>query len=242
MSIGEQQKARIAGHVCAVVLVLVPSFTLLPTVGRAAGAQVLEATPLVADVDHEVVVVPDCDAAIRYPKRSSPYYGIPIRLYVNTSKEQYYFHAHPRRSLQVYEDLSAIRMKDYGGPAKVGMECFDPRAAAGTGRTWLSPRLIGRSIVAQRQIDRASFCQSVEVQAAACGQIQAYSQFTLTDPLAGPHSVDVLVWVWRTRDLVYIFASKNNPQHLAVQVQINSLAPSVPSVNLDDPQFRLYFQ
>lgn len=228
-------------HVCAAVLFLAQSSAPLPIVGTAAGATpTSEAMPLMADADHEVVVVPDCDVAIRYPKRSRSY-GVPVRLYVNVREDQYYFHAHPRRSLQVYEDFSAIRLAG-GGPAKIGMECFDPRAIAGTGRTWLSPRLIGHKIVAQRQIDRASFCQAVGVQDATCGQIHAYSQFTLTDPHTDAHSLDILVWVWRTRDLVYIFASKNNPQRLAVQVQRNSLAPSVPSVNFDDPQHRLYFQ
>ena len=242
MSIGVGRSAWVRRNVCYGLLFLMLSFTASSAAAtNGAGPLTPGATPLGADADHEVVVVPDCDVAVRYPKHSSPY-TVPVRLYVNTRQEQYYFHAHPRRSLQIYEDRSAIRMRDDGGPAKIGMECFDPRGAAGTGRAWLSPRLVGRRIVTQHQRDSASFCQAGGVGAATCGQIRAYSEFNLTDPENAPHSADILVWVWRTRDLVYIVASKNNPKRIAVQIQLNALAPSVPSVNFDDPQYRLYFQ
>ena len=196
---------------------------------------VIRVKPLLSDQDHDVLTITECDLAVRYNKKTF----VPVTVFVNAKREGsegYYFRANPLKSLQIYEDYSAVdAVQGSGGPARIGIECFPPGIIKdGNTKTIFAPLFTRANTLVVVTVDKNAFCAAIGLETNSCERIIVFKKFLATEK---GNNYDVSVW--ETNNYSYIFADKTGGA-IKIVAQINSLEPSTPTIDLNSPQFKYY--
>ena len=200
-----------------------------------APSRLIRIEPLTADPDHDVLVLAECDLAVRYNKRTF----VPVTVFVNSKGEEregYYFRADPIRSIQIYEDYSAVDAAlGPGGPARIGIECFSAGIIGEANPTTLfSPMFTRLNTLEATTTDKNVFCATIGLERVSCEQIAVFKKF-----LATGQDVTYNMYAWETSDFSYILADKGRNQ-VKLSIQLDHLGLSTPSIDLNDLQFKYY--
>ena len=236
-------------------LMLAVAFVTCPVVADIHAAadelpEVPAGAPFIADEDHDVVVVAACDLAIAFPKQTAM--PAPVRVFVNTTGESFFMRSTPLKSFQIYEDWSAISA--VGSPAKVAVECFDAAEVSEAVEGFFSETFTEYHRVEAMDRDRGTVCEHMGLAPRSCERMEGLRTFAVEGTkdrridVEGTETYVIIgksppyeLHIWRTGGLVYSGARKDDPEgRLGVTMQLNSLAPSTPSLDLDDPHYGVF--
>ena len=192
---------------------------------------------MVADADHDVVVFPESDLAVRFNKKATP--DIPVTLFLH-EEGQAYFRGNLLRSFMIYEDFSGVSGKDSMVATWIIVECSENKNVPESipPKELFSKALLEKVVdVEESHAEPEELCRRVGLDPASCQQITDIRKFRMEGKKTG---TKYDIFFWRTTKYAYFFTRRDAQNKLQVQMQINSLAPSVSSINLDDPAHRTY--
>ena len=200
--------------------------------------------PLVADKDHEVMVCKECDLAIRFSKKTF----VPVYVYHNKG-ESYFTSVKPLRSFRIYEDFSAISTLR---PKRViTVECFRHQQLpnADLDDLFFSRKFREENHPKQWEISREDFRKEVGLEPVSFSQTASFSKWRVKNEKEGQE--DFFVFFWGTKDFSWLLSEKPGPgswinnrstgePRIDWMIQMNSVCPSKPSIDLDDPKNEFY--
>lgn len=203
--------------------------------------------PFVADRDHDVIICKECDLAIQFSKKTF----VPVLVYVNTG-ESYFSSLKPLRSFQIYEDYSAISAK--GPNRRIAVECFNHQQLPDASRDDLlfSQEFRQKNQPKKIEVSSEDFRKETGFEKISFNRMTHFSKWQAREKEEGTPEEVFYIYFWGTKDFSYFLAEKPNPvfwgqfgeragrPKIHWVIQANSLSPSHPSVDLDDPLNRYY--
>ncbi len=209
------------------------------------GSETQNTSPLVADDTHEVAVFEDCNLAVRFPKQSHFsstgdlwQVQVPIRLILNDKGGSYFLHLKSIMSLKIFEDDSSLHTIPPIPEAAIALESFDAEALPEIKSEFFIGKSVSGTLIEEVGVQREALCEQLGLDSAGCQEITHFQQFRSKDKKTG-YAYDI--FFFRTKEFSYLFARKGDRERVDVALQFNSLAPSKPSVDLNDSSHKGYF-
>ncbi len=190
---------------------------------------------LKADADHDVIVIKEADLAIRFKNKTY----VPVQVFINDPSKAW-FHKNPLRSLQIYEDHSAV--STLRPPATVIIECSDKKPSSYGVHSLFNSSIAQNKNFEEVAITLNELCKDLGLEQQTSQKVKYLKKLRWKEH--GKGSVDRFheeIYYWETVAYGYYFARLNDKEHrIQIEVQLDSLGPSIPSVDLNNRDLRYF--
>jgi hypothetical protein len=172
---------------------------------------------LVADENYDVVMIEECDLAVRYPKIINNYPTAILDKTDEAPTEQRLL-----KNLMFFSDED--KTLGYEPMNSQFISC-DNQEFDSFITEWETVSEFDDRVLEKQNLNQEEFCTQVKLNQASCGQIKSFSFYLNTGRGFSKN------YFFATEGMIYNLATEDNS--LFTELQFNSLAPSTPSVDLN---------
>ncbi len=232
MSIMEMLRRNLASKAKQSAAGLVAGVALVAGLAATPSAQ---AEPgLTFDQDHDVIVLPDCDVAVRYNSKTF----VPVKAKLMDSSYPAALKLAPEKTIKIWEDYESAGMK--AAPEQVVIESYDSRKVGAFSFSRLNPDLVKNNRVREVQFTNERVAKETGLSEGAFHGITAMKSFEVV-PKSGetPYYLYVMVSPPHTNTFVRKMRGTSrsfdfDPAVIVTQMRIMNTKDCVGNVTLSD--------
>lgn len=199
------------------------------------GTQVAKADPGFAyDTDHDVLMLPDCEVAIRYNNKTF----VPVKAVSTLGDGNFFLKETPVKAFKIYEDYSSAGMKS--APEQIIVESYDVGKIGAFGTSRFNKDFLAKNRVREVQFTNARVCAETGLTDTSFIGITAEKSFEIATKNG---DTPYYLHVFQTPTHLTLFArlmrstSREfdlDPAVIVTQFRVNNVASCVGNVQLDD--------
>lgn len=189
---------------------------------------------LTFDQDHDVIILPDCDIAVRYNSKTF----VPVKAKLMDSSYPAALKLPPEKTIKIWEDYESAGMK--AAPEQVVIESYDSRKVGAFSFSRLNPDLVKNNRVREVQFTNERVAKETGLSEGAFHGITALKSFEVV-PKSGetPYYLYIMVSPPHTNTFVRKMRGTSrsfdfDPAVIVTQMRIMNTKDCVGNVNLGD--------
>ncbi|MDP3506636.1 MAG: hypothetical protein Q8T09_01475 [Candidatus Melainabacteria bacterium] len=214
---------------------LAMSLVFLATFPLGAGAA-QPVTGLTYDGDHDVIVFPTCDLAVRYNSKTF----VPVKAKLQDTSSSAFLKISPDKAVKIWEDYDSAKMT--AAPEQILIEVYDVGKIGSFGSSRFSKEFMAANRVREVQFTNERIAKETGLSASAFTGITAVKPFEIA-PKSG--EAPFYLYVIQTPEHLTIYARKMraasrsfdlDPAVIVTQLQVRGTKDCVSNVKLEEPK------
>lgn len=193
-------------------------------------------TGLTYDGDHDVIVFPTCDLAVRYNSKTF----VPVKAKLQDTTSSAFLKIAPDKAVKIWEDYDSAKMT--AAPEQILIEVYDVGKIGSFGSSRFSKEFMAANRVREVQFTNERIAKETGLSASAFTGITAVKPFEIA-PKSG--EAPFYLYVIQTPEHLTIYARKMraasrsfdlDPAVIVTQLQVRGTKDCVSNVKLDEPK------
>lgn len=214
---------------------LAPALIALALIPFSASAALAE-PGLSSDGDHDVIVFPTCDLAVRYNNKTF----VPVKAKLQDATSSAFLKIAPDKSIKIWEDYDSAKMT--AGPEQIFIEAYDVGKIGSFGSSRFNKDFMAANRVREVQFNNERIAKETGLSAGSFSGITAVKPFEVT-PKSG--ETPYYLYVIQTPEHLTIYARKMrsasrtfdlDPAVIITQLQVRGTKDCVGNIKLDEPK------
>lgn len=186
------------------------------------------------DSDHDVIVFPACDLAVRYNNKTF----VPVKAKLQDSASSAFLKIAPDKSIKIWEDYDSAKMS--AGPEQILIEAYDVGKIGSFGSSRFNKDFVAANRIREVQFNNERIAKETGLSAGSFTGITAVKPFEVT-PKSG--ETPYYLYVIQTPEHLTIYARKMrsasrtfdlDPAVIITQLQVRGSKDCVANVKLDE--------
>lgn len=193
-------------------------------------------TGLTYDGDHDVLVFPSCDLAVRYNNKTF----VPVKAKLQDTASSAFLKIAPDKAVKIWEDYDSAKMT--AAPEQILIEGYDVSKIGSFGSSRFSKEFMAANRVREVQFTNERIARETGLSPSAFTGITAVKPFEIA-PKSG--ETPYFLYVIQTPEHLTIYARKMraasrtfdlDPAVIVTQLQVRGTKDCVSNVKLDEPK------